>query len=294
MSVQFSYPTLGGDAPSQGFFTYSDPTKNQYVSFTPSKIVVANNKLYIEHYATGSTKIYVVFTLKEDKKADLLQDTKTKQIKLDNLIIKEINSKKSSFSLDGSIKYRTSDTAYTFTTGTHVFEMPGAIRVSKIGTIGSAPTLTTTKDTTIPLTKSSFGSDDTMVCDESEVDITTTPSTQTSGNTTLNIGVVMLFAFVLMGCLTLVKKFRPDLIRFVYGTGLLGGFEGQKIYGIVTAIFFLISFSLFITNGVKPNNYLLMFALVFLVNTIIMMWFKVAVFTDALAPAVAPAVAPGP
>ena len=162
--------------------------------------------------------------------------------------------------------------------------MPGAIRVSKIGTTGNAPTLTTTNKITIPLTKSSFGSDDTMVCDEANVDETASNTISTSGNTTLNIGVVMLSAFLLMGCLILVKKFRPELITFGYGTGLLGGFEGQKIYGIVTAIFFLISFSLFITNGVIPNNYLLMFALVFLVFTIIMMWFKIAVFT---APALA-------
>ena len=284
MSVQFSYPTLGGDAPSQGFFTYSDPAKNQYVSFTPSKIVVTKNKLYIEHYATGITKIYVIFTLKEEKKTDLLQDTKTKQIKLDNLIIQEINSKKSSFSLDGSINYKYDTTAYTFTSGTHVFEMPGAIRVSKIGTTGNAPTLTTTKNIKIPLTKSSFGSDDTMVCDEANVDETASNTISTSGNTTLNIGVVMFSAFLLMGFLTLIKKFMPDLIIFEANTGLLQGFASNIAYAVITGLFFILSFAFFIANGVKPKNVNLIVALVFLVFTIIMMWFKVAVFT---APAIA-------
>lgn len=275
MSVQFSYPILG-DSQSQGFFTYSDPATNKYVSFTPSSIAVKGNKLYIKHNITGSN-VWVIFNLIPNRKAQNLYYT-SKQIKLDNLIMAELNLKKSTF-LNGNITYKYSDTEYSFASGTHVFEMPNSINVNNIESIGTAPDLSTANNsTTIPLTKSSFGSDD-LICDESEVD--TTPSTQTSSNTALNIGAVMLSAFVLMGCLMLVKKFKSDTIIFEANTGLLQGFESQKIYLIVTGIFFILSFALFISNGVKPNNYILMFALVFLVNTIIMMWFKVAVFTAA-------------
>lgn len=284
MSVQFSYPTLGGDAPSQGFFTYSDPTKNQYVSFTPTNISVINKQLYIQHVGAGGN-IYIIFTLTEDSKASPLQDTKTNQIKLNNLISNELARKDSKFSLTGNVEYRYAGTAYEFSSGDHQFKMPGAIRVKSIKEFNQNAVSNILSGTpiNIPLKPSITDADD-LICDESEVDITTTSSTQTSGNTTLNIGVVMLSAFLLMGCLTLIKKFMPNLIIFDANTGLLQGFEDQKTYGIVTAIFFLLSFSLFITNGVIPNNYLLMFALVFLVDTIIMMWFKLAVFT---APALA-------
>jgi hypothetical protein len=62
---------------------------------------------------------------------------------------------------------------------------------------------------------------------------------------------------------------------------LLKGFENNKVYLIVIGIFFIISFILFIVSGVSKDetkDYSSLFAIIFLVNTIIMMWFKVAVF----------------
>lgn len=284
MSVQFSYPTLGGDVPSQGFFTYSDPTKNKYVSFTPTDISVINKQLYIHHVGAGGN-IYIIFTLEEDKKADLLQDTKTNQIKLNNLISNELARKDSKFSLTGNVEYRYAGSAYEFSSGDHQFKMPGAIRVKSIKDFGSNAVSTALSKTSIniPLKPSITDADD-LICDESEVDITTISSTQTSGNTTLNIGVVMFSAFLLMGCLMLIKKFRPDLIIFEANTGLLQGFASNIAYAILTGIFFILSFAFFIANGVKPKNVNLIVALVFLVFTMIMMWFKIAVFT---APALA-------
>ena len=281
-SVQFSYPVLG-DGQSQGFFTYSDPTANKYVSFTPSAFAVKSNKLYIKHYGTG-VEIYVIFTLEQDNneksKASPLQDTITNSIKLNNLILYEMSRNGSKFSLDSQVTYKYTGTEYDFTNGVHHFIIPGVIRAKLIENINSSlvPTnLPISQPKSIPI-KPSVGTDD-LICDESEVD--TTPSTPIYKNTAINVGAVMFSAFVLMGCLMLIKKFRPGAISFDENIGLLKGFENNKVYLIVIGIFFIISFILFIVSGVSKDetkDYSSLFAIIFLVNTIIMMWFKVAVF----------------
>lgn len=292
MSVQFSYPSLDtkNGNQSQGFFTYSDPANSKYVSFTPSDIAIKNDKLYIKHNVSGAN-VFVVFNLKENSKSENLYTSN--QIKLNNLIIKELSSKDSSFSLNNNITYfHPQNGEYSFSSGTHVFEMPGAIRASKIEATGSVPNnLPNTGGKIIPLTKSSFGSDDTMVCDEADVDGSTTNTDLTSSNTSLTIGIVLACAFGLMGFLGLIKQFQPDLFGFAFGTGLLQGFEtvSQKAYAAFAGIFFILSFALFISSGVttgESKQYSSIFAYVFFVFTIIMMWFKMAIFT---APARAPA-----
>ena len=276
-SVQFSYPVLG-DGQRQGFFTYSDPTANKYVSFTPSSIAVAKNKLYIKHNLTDSVSVWVIFILKPNNKAKDLY-YKPNQIKLNDLIMAEVISKNSTF-LNGAIVYDCSVEAYNFASGIHVFKMPKPINVDDIKPIGTAPDLINVKyKTTIPLTNSSFASDELVECEESDVD--TPPSTPIYKNTAINIGAVMFSAFVLMGCLMLIKKFKPGAISFDENIGLLKGFENNKVYLIVIGIFFIISFILFIVSGVSKDetkDYSSLFAIIFLVNTIIMMWFKVAVF----------------
>jgi len=309
MSIEFSYPTIGGDIANQGFFTYSDPKTNKYVTFTqPSEIYIKDitdsdiSRLFIKHEnikGVGDVikgNVYVIFKLKEDSEAKPLKEGYPYNIKFDSLIKNDLARQDSKFSFTGKVQYLYDDTAYTFSKGNHYFIVLGEIRVKSIEesyTEGKVPTWDSELiDTSIlipfqlgfdPSTPSnpSITSENDLICDESEVD--TTPSTQTSTNTALNIGVVMVFAFVLMGCLMLIKQVKPDMIKFNIEHGLLGGFETQKPYLIITGIFFIISFALFISNGVKPNNYILMFALVFLVNTIIMMWFKVAVFTTVAA-----------
>jgi hypothetical protein len=289
-SVQFSYPVLG-DGQSQGFFTYSNPTTSKYVSFTPSSIAVANNKLYIKHKLTGFDSVWVIFNLIPNNKAKDLY-YKPNQIKLNDLIMAEVISKNSTF-LTGQIKYNyPTGKKYDFSSGIHVFEILKAINVDDIKSIGNVPDLTSASNNeSFPLTNSSFASDELVECEESEVD--TTPSTPIYKNTAINVGAVMFSAFVLMGCLMLIKKFRPGAISFDENIGLLKGFENNKVYLIVIGIFFIISFILFIVSGVSKDetkDYSSLFAYIFLVNTIIMMWFKVAVFIPD--PPAAPAPAP--
>ena len=153
-------------------------------------------------------------------------------------------------------------------------------QLDNIKSIGNVPNFgTSLGQSQFTLTNSSFASDELVECEESDVD--KTPSTPIYKNTAINVGAVMFSAFVLMGCLMLIKKLRPGAISFEENIGLLKGFENNKVYLIVIGIFFIISFILFIVSGVSKDetkDYSSLFAIIFLVNTIIMMWFKVAVF----------------
>jgi len=293
MPIQLYYPILG-EGQNEGFFTYSDPNTSKYVSLKPTVTLVTNtDKLYIRHDINTSTYVWIIFKLVNDAKAKNLYYEETKQIKLNDLIM----SQDSTFFTNNITYtwYGLGSSPYDFSTGTHVFEMPNAIKVSNSNPMGKdAEKSFSEKQSSeeIELTKSTFASmTDDLICDESEVD--TPPPKPISNSISLYIGAVMLSAFVLMGCLMLVKMKNERLIIFAANTGLLGGFGTQKIYLIITGLFFLLSLILFILSSVKikdiskkkdvkiHTNYSMMFAFIFLVNTIIMMWFKVAVFTEA-------------
>lgn len=290
ISVQFSYPAMPYTASNNnpGFFTYTNPSTSTYVSFKPSEFIVANKKLYIKHIGPSKdSNIYVVFNLEEDNRnAKPIIDTNG-NINLNSLISDELEQKSNSkFKLTNNVNYKYSVTASTFSSGTHVFEIAGTIRVQKLENKLSSPDLGTLNDSkqNIKLTPSSFATDD-IICDTGEVSKTAAQeySTKVAGNIGLNIGVGLFVILAVVGICLALHKYSG--LVFNRGVPLLGGWDTmpQIIYAFFIFAFFIISFSCFIAYGVRmgkggnKTNIVtaeLTSALLFFVLPFVMLWLK--------------------
>jgi hypothetical protein len=297
ISVQFSYPAMPYTASNNnpGFFTYTNSSTSTYVSFKPSEFIVANKKLYIKHIGPSKdSNIYVVFNLEEDNKS-AIKDNKSANpiidtngnINLNSLISDELERKSNSkFKLTNNVNYKYSGTASTFSSGTHVFEIAGTIRVTELRNILSLPNLGTLNDSTqnIKLTPSSFATDD-IICDTGEVSKTAAQeySTKVAGNIGLNIGVGLFVILAVVGICLALHKYSG--LVFNRGVPLLGGWDTmpQKAYAFFIFAFFIISFSCFIAYGVRmgkggnKTNIVtaeLTSALLFFVLPFVMLWLK--------------------
>jgi hypothetical protein len=290
ISVQFSYPAMSVSSSNNnsGFFTYTNPSTSTYVSFKPSVFIVLGTKLYIKHIGPAKESvIYVVFNLENNSNANPIVDTSGK-INLNSLISDELErGVKSKFSLSNLVVYKYSLGAESiFSSGTHVFEVPGKILVDELRNILSLPTLPElfTSGQRIRLTNSSFATDD-IVCDTGEVSKTAAQeySTKVAGTIGLNIGIGLMVILALVAIsIGLHKKaglsFAPD-------AGLFGGWD-SKInigYGFLIGVFFIISFSCFMAYGVRmgkdgnKTNIVtgeLTSAILFLVLPVVMLWLK--------------------
>jgi hypothetical protein len=250
--------------------------------------IVLGTKLYIKHIGPAKESvIYVVFNLENNSNANPIVDTSGK-INLNSLISDELErGVKSKFSLSNLVVYKYSLGAESiFSSGTHVFEVPGKILVDELGNILSLPTLPElfTSGQRIRLTNSSFATDD-IVCDTGEVSKTAAQeySTKVAGTIGLNIGIGLMVILALVAIsIGLHKKaglsFAPD-------AGLFGGWD-SKInigYGFLIGVFFIISFSCFMAYGVRmgkdgnKTNIVtgeLTSAILFLVLPVVMLWLK--------------------
>ncbi len=290
ISVQFSYPAMpvSSSNNNSGFFTYTNPSTSTYVSFKPSVFIVLGTKLYIKHIGPAKESvIYVVFNLENNSNANPIVDTSGK-INLNSLISDELErGVKSKFSLSNLVVYKYSLGAESiFSSGTHVFEVPGKILVDELRNILSLPTLPElfTSGQRIRLTNSSFATDD-IVCDTGEVSKTAAQeySTKVAGTIGLNIGIGLMVILALVAIsIGLHKKAG---LSFAAGTGLFGGWESPIHigYGFLIGVFFIISFSCFMAYGVRmgkdgnKTNIVtgeLTSAILFLVLPVVMLWLK--------------------
>jgi hypothetical protein len=269
-----------------GFFTYSNPIQNMYFSFKPTELAVSNNKLYIKHIGpTKDSIIYVVFNLEKNDKANPLVENET--INLNSLISDELERTDSRFKLTSVVAYNYSGTESNFSSGIHVFEVAGKIRIKNTVSFGTFTPLSGLKSSTqtIKLTPGSFATDD-IVCDTGEVSKAASQeySTQVAGTIGLNVGIGM---FVVLALVGISIYFRSDF-SFKPDAALLGGWESttQKAYGFFIGVFLIISFSCFIAYGVrmgKGGNKTdivtgeLTSAILFLVLPVVMLWLKAKV-----------------
>ena len=301
ISVQFSYPEMPYTASNNnpGFFTYSNPIQNAYVSFKPTELAVSNNKLYIKHIGPNKdSTIYVVFNLENNSSANPL--VKNDTINLNSLISDELErGSNSKFKLTNAVVYKYSGTESNFSNGIHMFEVAGTIRVKDLSNFGTVPSLTLTQSNTqtIKLTPGSFATDD-IVCDTGEVSKTEVQkySTKVAGTISLNMGIGLMVILVLVAISIALRKYSG--LSFSPDAGLLGGWESpiNIVYGALMVIFFIISFSCFMAYGVQmgkggnKTNIVtgeLTSAILFLVLPVVMLWLKAKVLIPELPPVVA-------
>ena len=290
ISVQFSYPEMPYTASNNnyGFFTYTNPITSIYSSFKPTEIAVSGTKLYIKHVGPAGSNIYVVFNLKKDSSATkplVKKDTNT--INLNSLISDELESeKKSMFNLTNSVVYNFSGVESNFSSGTHVFEVAGTIRVNDLSNLDTftLPSGLTLSTQIIKLTPGSFATDD-IICDTGEVSKTAAQeySTKVAGTIGLNIGIGLMVILLLVGISIALHKYAG--LKFEKADGLFGGWESQinKVYGFLIGAFLIISFSCFMAYGVrmgKGGNKTdivtgeLTSAIIFLILPVVMLWLK--------------------
>lgn len=292
ISVQFSYPAMSVSSSNNnsGFFTYTNPSTSTYVSFKPSEFIVLGTKLYIKHIGAGGIEnvptIYVVFNLENNSNANPIVDTSGK-INLNSLISDELErGSDSKFKLTNAVVYKYSGTESIFSSGTHVFEVPGKILVDKLRNIRSLPTLPelVTSNQIIKLTPGSFATDD-IICDTGEVSKTAAQeySTKVAGTIGLNIGIGLFVVLALVAISIALHKYLG--LTFDKGAGLFEGWDSKinKGYGFLIGVFFIISFSCFMAYGVRmgkdgnKTNIVtgeLTSAILFLILPVVMLWLK--------------------
>jgi len=291
LSVQFSYPEMPYTASNNnpGFFTYSNPIQNMYFSFKPTELAVSNNKLYIKHIGpTKDSTVYVVFNLEKAKDANPL--VKNDTINLNSLISDELERKTDSrFKLTNAVVYKYSGTESNFSSGIHVFEVAGTIRIKNTDSFGTFTPLSalTSSTQTIKLTPGSFATDD-IVCDTGEVSKTASQeySAKVAGSIGLNIGIGLMVILLLVGISIALRKYSG--LEFTVNAPLLGGWDTmlQKAYGFFIGAFLIISFSCFMAYGIRmgkggnKTNIVtgeLTSAILFLVLPVVMLWLKAKV-----------------
>ena len=297
ISVQFSYPEMPitPSLSNSGFFTYSNSIKSVYVSFKPRECALNGSKLYIKHIGPDQkATIYVVFTLEADTNKGVNELKNENNINLNSLISDELERRDKKFTLTESVNYKYSSTnENVFSSGTHIFEVGGTIRVASLKNFGTFPNISdkmTTSSPKIKLTSGSFATDD-IICDTGEVSQTASDaySTKVAGSIGFNVGIGLMVIFLLVGSSMVLKKYGS--FTFQSTDQLLGGFDSMPKQGylVVIIIFFIISFSCFMAYGVRmgiggnKTNIVtgeLTAAILFLVLSGVMLWIKAKVLIE--------------
>ena len=307
-TIQFSYPSMTGTQAkptddfifdsNDGFFSYTNVSGSAPKVFTPSKMFVTGNKLYIQHpTATATANVYVVFNLETDTNANSITTNNTTYI---NSLISDQLDRKEIFKIPCDIthKYATNN-INNFSTD-HIFEFPGNIKVKSATAFGTstAPTISSATTTTTTITPLSFATDE-IICDDATIDKSTNIDNyagKVAGNIGLNIGVGI---SVIVGLLLILTKFFTEK-KFPDDTSLFGWGDTDnnnnnykyKGYVGLMLVFWLLSLACFFGYGGRmlgssgPTNAkdsvvssLLSSAIIFLIMFIIMVWYKVKYLT---------------
>ena len=264
-TIQFSYPSITGTQTTQnddfifdsndGFFSYTNSAGDAPKVFTPSKMFVTGNKLYIQHpTATATANVYVVFNLETDMNANSITTNNTTYI--NSLISDQLDRKKDSaptylkIPCDITHKYATT-TINDFSTD-HIFEFPGNIKVRSATAFGTstAPTISSATTTNTTITPLSFATDE-IVCGDATVDqqnITQTNIVKFENYSAYGIT----FGVSILAVSLLWLLLRLTLGRFDATTGILGfGHPQSGAFTVIFIILIIVSAAMFITYGVQ-------------------------------------------
>ena len=270
-TIQFSYPSMTGTQAkptddfifdsNDGFFSYTNVSGSAPKVFTPSKMFVTGNKLYIQHpTTTANVYVYVVFNLETDTNANSITTNNTTYI--NSLISDQLDRKsdqldrKEIFKIPCDIthKYATTATATNinnFSTD-HIFEFPGKIKVKSTTDFGTstAPTISSATTSTTTITPLSFATDE-IVCGDATVDQQNITQTNIVKFENYNAyGITFGVSILAVSILWLLLHFT--LGRFDATTGILGFNHPQSWkFTVIFIILIIVSAAMFITYGVQ-------------------------------------------
>jgi hypothetical protein len=262
-TIQFSYPSITGTQATQkddfifdsndGFFSYTDSAGSAPKVFTPSKMFVISNKLYIQHSTTTTANVYIVFNLETDANANPITTNNTTYI--NSIISDQLERIKDSaptylkIPCDITHKY-TNNNQNIFSTD-HIFEFPGKIKVKSAANFGaSAAPNSPSNNSDISCTPLSFATDE-IICGDATIDqqnITQTNIVKFENYSAYGIT----FGVIILAVSLFWLLLQAFLGRFDAVAGILGWADTKQIlFTSIFAILIIISSAMFITYGVQ-------------------------------------------